>query len=70
MNSRNQAKKRRDYNLRDWLERLDKTDRLAILKPGTVWVELTGIANRLDGTQATYFPQEADGHDTYPSFRG
>ena len=63
MNSLNQAKNRRDYNLRDWLERLDKTDRLAILKPGTrLEFELAGIANRLDGTQATYFPK-ADGHD-------
>ena len=35
MNSLNQAKNRRDYNLRDWLDRLDKTDRLAILNPGT-----------------------------------
>ena len=69
MNSLNQAKNRRYYNLRDWLERLDKTDRLAILKPGTrLKFELAGIANRLDGTQATYFPK-ADGHDI-PSSQG
>ena len=62
MNSLNQAKNRRDYNLRDWLERLDKTDRLAILKPGTrlnsnspesltVWTALRQpISPRLTGT--------------------
>ena len=69
MNSLNQAKNRRDYNLRDWLERLDKTDRLAILKPGTrlefelpesrtVWTALRQpIFPRLTGT-------------IYPSFQG
>ena len=51
MNFFNQAKNRRDYNLRDWLQRHDKTGRLAILKPGTrLEFELAGIANRLDGT--------------------
>lgn len=48
---------RRDYTLREWLHRLDVTERLTILKPGTdLHFELAGIANRLDGDQASYFP--------------
>ena len=63
MDSGNTARNRRDYDLRDWLERLDTTERLTILKPGArLKFELAGIANRLDGAQATYFPAP-DGHD-------
>ena len=49
---------RRDYALRDWLDRLDLTERLTVLKPGAdLHFELAGIANRLDGRQASYFPK-------------
>ena len=54
---------RRDYNLRDWLSRLDATDRLAVIKPGAALkFELAAIANQLDGCQASYFPSPG-GHD-------
>ena len=54
---------RRDYDLRDWLYRLDSTNRLAVIKPGTsLKFELAGIANRLDGCQASYFPNPS-GHN-------
>ena len=54
---------RRDYDLRDWLYQLDSTDRLAVIKPGALLkFELAGIANRLDGRQASYFP-EPSGHN-------
>lgn len=54
---------RRGYDLRDWLDRLDKTERLAVIKPGVgLKFELAGIANRLDGTRASYFPKP-DGHE-------
>ena len=54
---------RGDYALRDWLDRLDLTERLTVLKPGVdLHFELAGIANRLDGRQASYFPRPG-GHD-------
>ena len=61
----NCAKKasRRDYNLRCWLERLDATNRLTTFKPDIdLKFELAGIANRLDGAKASYFPHPA-GHN-------
>jgi 2,5-furandicarboxylate decarboxylase 1 len=49
---------RRDMDLRDWLDCLERSDRLAIAKPGTdLRFELAGIANRLDGVKATLFPK-------------
>lgn len=49
--------KRRDIELRPWLEKLEKTGRLAIMKPGaSLNFEIAGIANRLDGKKSTYFP--------------
>lgn len=54
---------RRDLDLRDWLERLDASGRLAVARRGAALrFELAGIANRLDGKQATLFPQP-DGHE-------
>ena len=54
---------RRDYDLRDWLYQLDSTNRLAVIKPGALLkFELAGIANRLDGRQASYFPKPS-GHN-------
>jgi 2,5-furandicarboxylate decarboxylase 1 len=48
--------------LRDWLDRLAATNRLRILRQGVRLVhEVAAIANRLDGTAATFFPQP-DGH--------
>jgi 2,5-furandicarboxylate decarboxylase 1 len=48
--------------LRDWLDRLAATDRLRILRPGVRLVhEVAAIANRLDGTAASFFPHP-DGH--------
>lgn len=47
--------------LRPWLRRLEETGRLAIARPGvSLTHELGGIANRLDGRKATFFP--AAGH--------
>ncbi len=59
MTNSNQASPptRRDWGLRPWLERLEVTGRLAIMKPGVkLKHELGGIANRLDGKKATLFP--------------
>jgi len=48
---------RRDLDLRPWLRRLAETGRLAIAKPGVgLKFELAAIANRLDGRQASLFP--------------
>jgi 2,5-furandicarboxylate decarboxylase 1 len=48
--------------LRDWLDRLAATNRLAITRPGVGLVyELAAIAKRLDGAQATFFPHPS-GH--------
>lgn len=48
---------RRDYDLRDWLLHLERTDRLAIARDGVdLEFELAGTANRLDGTRASLFP--------------
>ena len=63
MKTNARVKNRRDYDLRDWLERLETTKRLTTIKPKTrLKFELAGIANRLDGEQASYFPAP-DGHD-------
>ncbi|MCB1422031.1 MAG: UbiD family decarboxylase [Nitratireductor sp.] len=44
-------------DLRSWLKHLSKTGRLAITKPGiALEFELAGIANRLDGRMASFFP--------------
>ena len=44
-------------DLREWLERLEETGRLAIANPGAALrFEVAGIANRLDGRKATLFP--------------
>lgn len=44
-------------DLRSWLRHLEAQERLAILKPGRkLRFEIAGIANRLDGRQATLFP--------------
>jgi 2,5-furandicarboxylate decarboxylase 1 len=44
--------------LRDWLDRLAATDRLAIARPGVALVhQLAAVANRLDGRKATLFPR-------------
>lgn len=48
--------------LRDWLDRLAETKRLAVTRPGVrLKFELAAIAKRLDGRRATYFPTP-DGH--------
>ncbi|MBV8097197.1 MAG: UbiD family decarboxylase [Acetobacteraceae bacterium] len=48
--------------LRDWLDRLAASGRLAVMRPGIGLVyELAAIANRLDGTKASFFPHP-DGH--------
>jgi 2,5-furandicarboxylate decarboxylase 1 len=48
--------------LRDWLDRLAETRRLAVTRPGVrLKFELAAIAKRLDGERATYFPAP-DGH--------
>jgi 2,5-furandicarboxylate decarboxylase 1 len=44
--------------LRDWLDRLAATGRLAIARPGiALEYQLAAVANRLDGRQASFFPQ-------------
>ncbi|MDJ0391181.1 UbiD family decarboxylase [Roseomonas sp. E05] len=49
-------------SLRDWIDRLARSGRLAIAEPGrALRFELAGIANRLDGRQASLFPHP-DGH--------
>jgi 2,5-furandicarboxylate decarboxylase 1 len=48
---------RRDLYLRDWLARLEETDRLAIARPGQpLRFGVAGIANRYDGTKALLAP--------------
>lgn len=45
-------------SLRDWIDRLDATDRLTVARPGiALRHQLASIAKRLDGTRATLFPQ-------------
>ena len=49
-------------SLRDWLDRLAETGRLSVARPGIDLVhELAGLANRLDGKQASFFPHPS-GH--------
>jgi 2,5-furandicarboxylate decarboxylase 1 len=49
-------------NLRDWLDHLARTDRLAVARPGVALkYQLAAIANRLDGRKASLFPRP-DGH--------
>lgn len=49
-------------SLREWLDRLEAQDRLAVMKPGVALrYELAALAKRLDGERATFFPQP-DGH--------
>lgn len=49
-------------SLRTWIDRLARSGRLAIAEPGrALRFELAGIANRLDGKQASLFPHP-DGH--------
>ncbi len=44
--------------LRDWLDRLAATDRLAVARPGVGLVhQLAAVANRLDGHKASLFPR-------------
>ena len=48
--------------LRDWLDRLADTDRLAVIRPGIALRHaLAAVSKRLDGEKATFFPQP-DGH--------
>ncbi|MGE3246603.1 MAG: UbiD family decarboxylase [Beijerinckiaceae bacterium] len=48
--------------LRSWLAHLDRGNLLAFAKPGVrLEYELAGIANRLDGSKASFFPSP-DGH--------
>lgn len=48
--------------LRDWLDRLAETDRLAVIRPGKgLRHEVAAISKWFDGTKATYFPRP-DGH--------
>lgn len=48
--------------LREWLRRLADSGRLSVARPGTPLVyRLAALAKRLDGRQATVFP-EPDGH--------
>jgi len=48
--------------LRDWLDRLASTNRLSVIRPSVGLVyELAAIANRLDGTTASFFPHPS-GH--------
>ncbi len=45
-------------SLRDWLDHLASTERLAIARPGVdLRFELAAIVKRLDGRQATFFPR-------------
>ncbi len=56
------SKARPVTSLREWLDRLSETGRLAAIRPGvTLKFELAAIAKRLDGTAATIFPSP-DGH--------
>src|SRR4051794_15593886 len=48
--------------LRDWLDHLEKHDRLAVIRPrARLQHDVAAIAKRLDGQKATLFPQP-DGH--------
>ncbi|MGN6548721.1 MAG: UbiD family decarboxylase, partial [Pararhizobium sp.] len=50
-------------SLREWLDRLQRTGRLAIAKPElSLRHEIAGVANRMDGIKATLFPR-AGGQD-------
>jgi 2,5-furandicarboxylate decarboxylase 1 len=50
-------------DLREWLTHLTDTGRMAVIRSGTSLTHrLAAIAKRLDGEQATYFPQPG-GHD-------
>ena len=50
-------------SLREWLDHLQRTDRLAVAKPGlSLRHEIAGVANRMDGRKATLFPK-AGGQD-------
>src|SRR3569623_1830034 len=43
-------------SLREWLDRLQQTARLAVAKPGlSLRHEIAGVANRIDGRKATLF---------------
>jgi len=45
-------------SLRDWLDRLAATGRLAVARPGiALEFQLAAVANRLDGRQASFFPR-------------
>lgn len=56
------TKTRRDLDLREWLARLEVTDRLAVAKPGAALrFGIAGLANRLDGTRALIAPAP-EGH--------
>lgn len=56
-------------SLRSWLEHLEAAGRLAFARPGVkLKYELAGIANRLDGKKASFFPAP-DGH-TLPVVSG
>lgn len=47
-------------SLREWLDHLQRTDRLAVAKPGlSLRHEIAGVANRMDGRKATLFPKVA-----------
>lgn len=49
-------------SLRDWLDRLSATGRLAVMRPGIgLHFELAAVSKRLDGEKATVFPAP-DGH--------
>ena len=49
--------------LRDWLDHLGSTGRLAVMREGIAFRhELAAISKRLDGEQASYFPKPG-GHD-------
>lgn len=57
------AESDRALSLREWMQRLQETDRLAVAKPGlSLRHEIAGVANRMDGRKATLFPQ-AGGQD-------
>src|SRR6185437_7171440 len=48
--------------LRDWLDHLEKHDRLAVIHPrARLQHEIAAIAKRVDGEKATVFPRP-DGH--------
>lgn len=54
---------RRDLDLRDWLSRMQQSDRLAVAKPGMpLRFGVAGLANRLDGTKALVAPAPEGAH--------